>query len=274
MKFIEVQGVTIPRLGFGTFGLNGSEGQAAIEGAMACGYRHIDTAARYGNEDAVGAAIAASALPRIELFVTTKVWLDSLAPEALRRSFENSLSKLGTDYVDLFMIHWPTPDMDLAATLKAMMALRDSGRARAIGVCNFTLPLLRRAVEEIGAPIAANQVEYHPFLDQSRLIQYLRDHGGSLIAYAPLAQGHAVTDATLQRLAKKHGVTAAQITVAWLMDQAGVLAIPKAAGAARQMANLYALKVALDDEDRQAIAALPKDGRYVSPPFAPDWNVE
>jgi 2,5-diketo-D-gluconate reductase B len=272
MKNIETQGVNIPCLGFGTFRMPGGESQPVVESAIALGFRHIDTAAMYENEAAVGAAIAASGVERDELFVTTKVWHDQLSPDALRRAFDISLSRLKLDYVDLYMIHWPSPDMDMAATLEALMEFREGGLARAIGVCNFNLPMIRRAVEEIGAPIAAHQIEYHPFLSQAPMLDYLRSKAIPLTAYAPLAQGRAANDPTLAAIGRKHGATAAQVAIAWLLDQEGVIAIPKAGRPESQKANLEALTISLDGEDRAAITALPKDQRFVRPPFAPEWD--
>ncbi|HLZ65352.1 MAG TPA: aldo/keto reductase [Aliidongia sp.] len=272
MDTITTQGVAMPRLGFGTFRMPGAAAQPSVENAIALGYRHIDSAAMYENEAAVGAAIAASGVARNELFVTTKVWHDQLVPDALHRAFETSLRKLGLDHIDLYMVHWPSRDMDMAATLEALTSLREQGLARAIGVCNFNLPMLRRAIEEIGAPIASVQVEYHPFLSQSALLVYLRRHGLPLTAYAPLAQGRAAIDPVLASIGQKHGVDAAQIAIAWLLDQSGVAVIPKAARPESQKANLAALDIRLDDEDRAAIAALPKDQRFVRPPFAPEWD--
>jgi 2,5-diketo-D-gluconate reductase B len=272
MEAITTQGVTIPRLGFGTFRMPGAEAQPVVESAIALGYRHIDTAAMYENEAAVGAAIAASGIARHELFVTTKVWHDQLAPDALHRAFDASLRKLGLDHVDLYMVHWPSRDMDMAATLDALTSLRERGLTRAIGVCNFNLPMLRRALEDIGAPIASVQLEYHPFLSQAPMLAYLREKNIPLTAYAPLAQGRAANDPTLAALGLKHGCSAAQIAVSWLLDQPGVVVIPKAARPESQRANLDALAVRLDAEDRSAIAALPKDLRFVRPPFAPDWD--
>lgn len=227
----------------------------------------------YENEEAVGAAISASGIAREDLFVTTKVWHDQLGTkDAIRRAFDTSLSKLNLDHLDLYMVHWPSKDMNMATVLDTLVALRDEGRTRAIGVCNFTLPMMRRAVDELGAPIAALQVEYHPFLDQTALLSYLRERAIPLTAYAPLAQGRAVKDGTLERIGAKHGVSAAQVAIAWLLGQDGVVAIPKAQRAESQQHNLDALKLTLDDEDRAVIAALPKDQRYVSPPFAPAWD--
>jgi len=272
METITTQGVAMPRLGFGTFRMPGAAAQPVVESALALGYRHIDTAAMYENEAAVGGAIAASGLARSELFVTTKVWHDQLAPDALYRAFDASLRKLGLDHIDLYMVHWPSKDMDMASMLDALMSLRERGLARAIGVCNFNLPMLRRAVEEIGAPIASVQVEYHPYLSQPALLFYLRRHGLPLTAYAPLAQGRAASDPVLASIGQKHGASAAQIAIAWLLDQPGVAVIPKAGRPESQKANLAALDIRLDDEDRAAIAALPKDQRFVRPPFAPQWD--
>jgi 2,5-diketo-D-gluconate reductase B len=274
MDSITTQGVAMPRLGFGTFRMPGADARPVVESAIALGYRHIDTAAMYDNETAVGAAIAASGVNRNELFITTKVWHDQLAPDALYRAFDTSLGKLGLDHVDLYMIHWPSQDMDMdmVATLKALMSLRERGLTRAIGVCNFNLPMIRRAVEEIGAPIASLQVEYHPFLSQAPMLAYLRGKGIPLTAYAPLAQGRAASDPILASLGQKHGCSAAQMAVAWLLDQNGVIVIPKASRSESQKANLDALGIKLDDEDRAAIAALPKDQRFVRPPFAPEWD--
>jgi 2,5-diketo-D-gluconate reductase B len=272
MKTIDTQGVAIPRLGFGTFRMPGNDCRPVVESALALGYRHIDTAAMYDNEDAVGDAITASGISRTDLFVTTKVWHDQLAPEALRKAFDASLAKLKLDYVDMYMVHWPSADMDMAVTMEALIKLREAGRTRAIGVCNFNLPMVRKAVDEIGAPIAALQVEYHPFLDQSTMLSYLRPKGIPLIAYAPLAQGRATKDETLQKIGGKYGASAAQVTIAWLLGQDGVVAIPKAQQVTSQRLNLDAIKIVLDDEDVAAIAALPKGQRFVQPPFAPDWS--
>jgi 2,5-diketo-D-gluconate reductase B len=271
MDTIETQSVAIPRLGFGTFRMPGGDCQPVVESALALGFRHIDTATMYENEDAVGAAIRASGLKRDDLFVTTKVWHNQLGRGAIRKAFDASLSKLKLDHVDMYMVHWPSPEMDLPSVLEEMIAIRSDGRTRAIGVCNFNMKMMRQAVEEVRAPIAALQIEYHPFLDQSKMLDYVRSKDIPLTAYAPLAQGRAAHDETLKKVGEKHGVTAAQIAIAWLLGQPGVIAIPKAQKESSQRSNLDALKITLDDEDRAAIAALPKDQRFVKPPFAPDW---
>jgi 2,5-diketo-D-gluconate reductase B len=272
MEALDVEGIALPKLGFGTWALKGDECRQAVESALALGYRHIDTAEMYDNEDAVGDAIAASGLSRGDIHVTTKVWYENLAPDVLLRAFDASLKRLKLDYVDLYLIHWPAPDMDLPAALATLLRLREERCTRAIGVANFTVPLLRRAVEEIGAPIACNQVEYHVYLDQSAVLEYLRSKSIPLVAYCPVAHGEVADDKVLAGIGRKHGATGAQVALKWLLDQDGVSAIPKARSEARQQENLDAFRLILDDDDRRAIAALPKDRRLVDPDFAPRWD--
>jgi 2,5-diketo-D-gluconate reductase B len=269
---VEANGARIPAIGLGTWDLRGRTCVRMVEQALHFGYRHIDTAEMYGNEEAVGAAIAASGVARKDLHITTKVWHENLAPDAIRKSFETSLNKLQLDHVDFYLVHWPSKTMNLPAIFETLMRLKEDGRTRAIGVCNFTLPLLKTVVEEIKAPIACNQIEYHVMLDQSAIKSYLGPKAIPITAYAPLAQGRAASDETLMKIGHKHGFSAAQVALKWLLDQDGVMAIPKAKGAESQKANLDALKLTLDEDDRKAIAALPKDQRFVKPPFAPAWD--
>jgi 2,5-diketo-D-gluconate reductase B len=273
MESLHTQGIALPRLGLGTYRMEGDVCRAAVESALGLGYRHIDTAEMYGNEAAVGEAIASSGVKRSDLHVTTKVWNEHLAPDAIRRSFDASLDKLKLDVVDLYLVHWPKPGMHLPSIFETLMKLQDDGRTRAIGVANFTIDLLKTVIDDIGAPIACDQVENHVFLDQSKLRTYLRSRNIPLVSYCPLAQGKVADDAVLQKIGAKHGVSAAQVALKWLLDQDGVCAIPKASRAESQQANLDALKVKLDDADRAAIGALPKNQRLVSPAaFAPDWD--
>jgi 2,5-diketo-D-gluconate reductase B len=269
---IQTQGISLPRLGLGTYRMQGTVCRKAVESGLALGYRHIDTAEMYANEDAVGTALASTDVLRGELHVTTKVWPENLAPDAIRRAFDNSLKKLRLDFFDLYLIHWPARGMNLGAALETLMALKQEGRTRAIGVANFTTALLKQAVEEIGAPIACNQIEYDVMLDQSKVMGYMAEKSIPLVAYCPLAQGRAASDETLTAIGKKHDASGAQVALKWLLDQEGVAAIPKASRPESQRANLDALKLQLDDEDRKAIAALPKDKRFVNPAFAPDWD--
>ena len=272
MEHLQTQGISLPRLGLGTFRMQGDACRAAVESALALGYRHIDTAEMYGNEEAIGAAIAGSGVARKDLHVTTKVWHENLAPDAIRRAFDASLKKLGLDHVDLYLVHWPSKAMNLPAIFETLLKLRQDGRTRAIGVANFNLALLKTAVEEIKAPIACNQIEYHVMLDQTPVRRYLAAKAIPLVAYCPLAQGKVASDPTLLTIGRKHGASAAQVALKWLLDQDGVAAIPKASRPESQQANLDALKLTLDDDDRKAIAALPKNKRWVNPGFAPAWD--
>ena len=262
----------MPKLGLGTFRLSGPACEDAVGNALRLGYRHIDTAEMYGNEAEIGAALAASGIRRDKLHVTSKVWHANLAPDALRRALEQSLRKLRTDYLDLYLIHWPISEMNLAATLGALVRARDEGAVRAIGVSNFTVALMREAVEHIGVPIACNQVEYHVLLDQSRVLAYARAHDVCITAYAPLAQGTLEREPVLAKIARKHNATPTQVGLKWLLDQPGVAAIPKAGRPQTQQANLDAATLMLDDDDRIAIAAMPHDRRLVNPAFAPAWD--
>jgi 2,5-diketo-D-gluconate reductase B len=272
VETITANGLRMPRLGLGTYGMQGKVCQAAVEAALLMGYRHIDTAQMYANEDAVGAGLKASGVSRGAIHLTTKVWIDHLQPARMRAAMDDSLRKLGTDYVDLFMIHWPSPDMDLGAALKGLAALQHDGSARRIGVANFNLALMRRSVEEFGAPIAAEQFEYHAMLRQPALLAYLRERGIPIIAYSPLAKGALALDPTLGRIAARHGATPAQVALRWLLDQPDVAVIPKSSREAGLRENMGALDVRLDDADRAAIEALPKNRRRVSPGFAPAWD--
>src|SRR4029077_554233 len=258
------QGISLPRLGLGTFRMQGDACRAAVGSALGLGYRHLDTAEMYGSEEAMGPALVASRVARNDLHVTTKVWHENLAPDAIRRAFDASLKKLRLDHVDLYLVHWPARNMNLPVILETLLKLKQEGRTRAIGVANFNLALLKTVVEEIKAPIACNQIEYHVMLDQTPIRKYLAAKSIPLLAYCPLAQGRAASDETLMAIGRKHGASAAQVALKWLLDQDGVAAIPKASRAESQKANLDALNVGLDEEDMKAIAGLPKDQRFVN----------
>ncbi|VVN12163.1 aldo/keto reductase [Pseudomonas fluorescens] len=269
---VNAQGLNMQKLGLGTWPMLGDECTHAVEQALELGYRHIDTAAAYNNEDAVGQALANTPTPREQIHVTTKVWWDQLQPDAMRHSMDRSLTALRSDYVDLFMIHWPTTDWDLPSTLATLASFKEQGLARNIGVANFPLPLLRKVVEEYGIGLSAIQVEYHVLLGQNALLDYARQHDMALTAYTPLARNKVSDIPQIQQIAKKHGVLPTQVALKWLLDQPNVAAIPKASSQTNQLANLASLKVELDDEDRALIAALSKRERQVSPDFAPEWD--
>ena len=272
MDHLQTQGIRLPRLGLGTYRMQGDVCRSAVETALGLGYRHIDTAEMYANEEAIGPAIAASGIARQDLHVTTKVWNENLAPDAMRKAFDTSLKKLKLDHVDLYLVHWPAKNMNLPAMFETLMKLKEEGRTRAIGVANFNIALLKTVVEEIKAPIACNQIEYHVLLDQTPIRKYMAAKSIPLVAYCPLAQGRAASNETLIAIGSKHNASPAQVALKWLLDQDGVAAIPKASRTESQQANLGALNVKLDDDDRKAIAGLPKNQRFVNPGFAPAWD--
>jgi 2,5-diketo-D-gluconate reductase B len=264
--------LAIPKLGLGTFKLTGPEGQKAVEGALSLGYRHVDTAVRYGNEAEVGAAIQASGIARGDIFLTSKVWWDSLEPEPLHRSLENSLASLKTDYLDLFLIHWPNPTMDLEGALAVLKSAKASGLIRAWGVANFPVALMKQ-LEALGETPAALQVEYHVLLSQKPLVDWCQSRQIVLEAYSPLAQGKLHDNAVLAKIGAKYSASATQVALAWLLRQPLVVPIPKASRLESQQSNLDAIPLAarLDADDLAAIDALPKDQRVVNPDFAPVW---
>ena len=271
-RIVNAQGLNMPKLGLGTWPMLGEECTRAVEQALKLGYRHIDTAAAYNNEEAVGQALVNSPTPREQIHVTTKVWWDQLQPDAMRHSMDRSLKALRSDYVDLFIVHWPTTDWDLPRTIETLVSFKEQGLARNIGVANFPLPLLRKVVEELGAPLSAIQVEYHVLLGQNALLDYARQHDLALTAYSPLARNKVSDIPQIQQIAARHGVLPTQVALKWLLDQPNVAAIPKASSEANQLANLASLEVQLDDEDRALIAGLSKRERLVSPDFAPVWD--
>jgi 2,5-diketo-D-gluconate reductase B len=269
---VNAQGLNMPKLGLGTWPMLGEECTRAVEQALALGYRHVDTAAAYNNEDAVGQALLNSPTPREQIHVTSKVWWDQLQPDAMRHSMDRSLKALHSDYIDLFMIHWPGTDWDLPRTIETLVSFKEQGLARNIGVANFPLPLLRKVVEELGAPLSAIQVEYHVLLGQNALLDYARQNDLALTAYSPLARNKVSDVPAIQQIAARHGVLPTQVGLKWLLDQPNVAAIPKASSKANQIANLEAFAVNLDDQDRALIAGLSKRERQVSPDFAPVWD--
>jgi 2,5-diketo-D-gluconate reductase B len=270
MTTIEVNGVRVPAIGFGTWLVTGQDATEGVRDALEIGYRQIDTARAYENEREVGRGIAESGVPRDEIFLTTKVPHDDATAAGVERDAEQSLERLGVDRLDLLLLHWPSPDVPLEETLDAMNKVREEGLTRQIGVSNFPAGLLERAIGI--APVFCNQVEYHPFLDQSRLLELAREHDVLITAYSPLAHGKVPDDPTLRRIGDKYGKTAGQVALRWLLDQPGVSPIPKASSRARREENFDVFDFELGDEDRDEIDRLPKDVRTANPPWAPDWN--
>lgn len=273
MDSISVKTVNIPALGFGTWALSGQEAYRATRMALQLGYRHIDTAQIYGNESEIGRAIRDSGLPRGEIFLTTKIAPSNLHAEAVHRSHEESLKRLGLDQVDLLLIHWPNQRIPLGATLEALTRLREAGKTRAIGVSNFTVALLHEAIERHRADIVCNQVEYHPFLAQRALRAAMRRYGLMLTAYAPVARGRVFDDPTLAAIGKKYGKSGGQVALRWLLDQDKVAAIPKAGRREHAAANIDIFDFRLSPEDRAVIDTLAEGDRMVEwSGYTPDWD--
>lgn len=271
MERITTNGLNMPKLGLGTSPMKGPECAAAVQSALGVGYRHIDTAEMYANEAEVGEGLANSGVARADVHLTSKVHPTHLAPDQMQAAIERSLRALRTEYVDLYLIHWPAAGMDLPASVAKLVEFKEAGLARAVGVSNFPVALMEQAVAT-GAPIACNQVEYHVLLGQTKVLGYARAHGIAVTAYSPLGRNLLTSHPVLAEIGRKHGATAAQVAIKWLYDQDGVVAIPKASGAENQRKNLAALELVLDDADRAAIAALPKDQRQIRPSFEPAWD--
>jgi 2,5-diketo-D-gluconate reductase B len=267
---IRVQGTEVPALGFGTWQITGDDAREAVRDALEIGYRHIDTAKAYGNEREVGQGLRDSGVAREDIWLTTKVPHTEAAPDAVRAAAEGSLERLGTEYLDLLLLHWPNDDVPLEGTIEALAALREEGRARHIGVSNFPAGLLERALAI--APLLSDQVEYHPFLAQDRLLDLARGREVLITAYSPLAHGRVPGDPTLREIGERHGKTAGQVALRWLLDQPLVSPIPKASSHARRAENFDVFDFALSDDERARIDALPKDERTANPPWAPDWD--
>ena len=253
--------VLMPALGFGTWQLENGTAVPLVEKALEVGYRHIDTAQIYHNEQDVGAAIKTSGVKRDEIFLTTKVWIDHFRDGDLQRSAEESLRKLGVDHVDLLLLHWPKPDVPLNETLTALNEVRSRGLTRAIGLSNFPSALLEEAAKLSAAPIANDQVEFHPYLSLKTLKAKADALGTSITAWSPLAQGKVAQDPVLIEIGRAHGKTPGQITLRWIIQQ-GIIAIPRTSNPKRIEENFDVLDFALSDEEMTRIHALARpDGR-------------
>ncbi|MGH3495157.1 MAG: aldo/keto reductase [Sciscionella sp.] len=257
--------VLIPQVGFGVFLVPPDETSEAVASALELGYRHLDTARLYDNETQVGAAMATSGIPRSELFVTTKLWNADQGYDTTLRAFDASLTRLGLDYLDLYLIHWPVPAEDrYVDTWRAFERLQGDGRVRAIGVSNFHIPHLRRLLDDTSTVPAVNQIELHPWLQQRELRAFTAEHGIATEAWSPLARGgQHLEDPTLQRLALQYDVSPAQIILRWHLDL-GNIVMPKSVHRERMAANLDLFSFELTDADRAAIDAL-DSGRRIGP---------
>ena len=264
----------IPALGLGTYRLKDQQVIDSVRNGLELGYRHIDTAQIYGNEAEVGQAIADGGVPRSELFVTTKIWVDNLGADKLIPSLKESLHKLRMEQVDLTLIHWPSPDDELqvAEYMAALLEAKAAGLTALLGVSNFTNAHLQQAMEVVGADqIATHQVEIHPFLQNRKVVEFAEEHGIHLTAYMPLAYGKVMTDPVIQEIASRHAANPAQVALAWALQQ-GFAVIPSSTKRANLESNLGALKLTLSDQDMASIAGLERGERLANPDFAPQWD--
>ncbi|WP_027907067.1 2,5-didehydrogluconate reductase DkgB [Pseudomonas taiwanensis] len=267
--------MSIPSFGLGTFRLTGQAVIDSVTSALELGYRVIDTAQIYKNEAEVGEAIAKSGVPRDELFITTKIWVENYSAEKLVPSLRESLSKLGTAYVDLLLIHWPAPGngVEPSEYMTALAEAKKLGLTRQIGISNFNIELTRQAIEVVGkGEIATNQIELSPYLQNRKLAAFLKEQGITVTSYMTLAYGKVLKDPVLSEIANKHKATVAQVALAWAM-QLGYAVIPSSTKRENLASNLLARSLRLDDGDMARIATLERNGREVSPDnLAPAWD--
>jgi 2,5-diketo-D-gluconate reductase B len=272
MQVIESHGARIPVIGFGTMTLKDDLCVDLVEAALHLGYRHLDTAQNYGNEREVGAGMRRSGIKREEIFLTTKVWFSRLASGDFERSVDESLQRLALPWVDLLLIHWPNAQIPLAASIGALCKVKRAGLAKHIGVANFNVAMIEEAHKLASEPLAALQIETHPYLDQTKVIAAARTHGMAVVGYCPLARGKVPDDETLQRIGRAHGKTPAQVALADLELQ-NIIPIPRTSKRERLAENLGSLELTLSAAELAEIDKLKRpNARIVSPPQAPKWD--
>jgi 2,5-diketo-D-gluconate reductase B len=272
MLYLEAKNVRFPALGLGTWELRGRECARLVEQAVRLGYRQFDTAQMYGNEREVGEGIRASGIKRDEVFVVTKVAPDNLAPTLLVRSVKESIGALRLGEIDLLLLHWPNKGIPLSETIDALMGVKREGFVRNIGVSNYTVALIEEASRLSGESLVCNQFEYHPYLDQSKVLAACRAHGMAAVAYSPIARGNAKNDAVLARIGKAHGKSGAQVSLRWLMQQ-GVGAIPRTSKVERLAENIDIFDFSLTDAEMREITQLAHPGgRIVDWAWSPKWD--
>jgi diketogulonate reductase-like aldo/keto reductase len=272
MDVVEANGATIPALGLGTWELRGRACARIVEQALRLGYRHIDTAQIYENEREVGEGLRGSGVKRDDVFVTTKVWTTHFAPNDLLRSAKESLARLRLTDVDLLLLHWPNPQVPLQETLGALAQAKELGLARNIGVSNFTVALIEEAVATCPAPLACNQVEYHPYLDQTKVLTACKSFGLALVAYSPVAKGRVKNAEALNRIGAHYGKSAAQVCLRWLIQQNAV-AIPRTSKVERLSENIDIFDFSLTDAEMDEVFAMgTRQGRITDFGFAPKWD--
>ena len=253
-------------LGLGTWQNKGENCRKSVKHALNIGYKHIDTAQAYENEEYVGAGIEDSSVDRDEIFLASKVWISNLKPEEVISSTEESLEKLGTDYVDLMYVHWPSGEYSGEETLEALQELKQQGLIENIGISNFEVPQIEEALNHVD--VYANQIEMHPLLPQEEIREFCEENGVDVVAYSPLARGEVFNIREIQEVAQKHGVSEAQVSLAWIMEK-GVTPIPKASTEDHIEDNFEARELELDEEDVEKIDSINGEERMVDPGFAP-----
>lgn len=272
MKYLDHSSLKIPKLGMGTWQLEGYKCTDIVAAGLDAGYRLIDTAQAYNNEEYVGAAIEQSQLPRKDIFLVSKVWRENLSPNDVVNSTKESLDKLKTDYVDLMLIHWPNEEFALEDTLGGMEELLHDGFVKSFGVSNFPVAWLERT-QELAPEFVCNQVEFHPFLSQEAVLNWLTNHNKFMMAYSPLARGEIFKNPIIKKVASKHAASEAQVVLAWLMNHDPVIAIPKTSTPEHLRANLESLQVTLDHEDLKNLENLKAlNRRVINPDFSPKWD--
>jgi diketogulonate reductase-like aldo/keto reductase len=254
MEYQKIKGEKVPSLGLGTWRLSGKQCTRAVKSALAMGYRHVDTAQMYRNEVEVGRGIKDSGVDREGIFLVTKVWPSDFSRDDVLRSTGESLKKLGTDYVDLLLMHWPSESVPLAETLGAMRELQEKRSVRHVGVSNFPARMVEEASKH--AEIFCNQVEYHPYRPQDELLEQAREMDYLLTAYTPLARGAILKDRTLRRIGEAYGKTPAQVALRWLTQQEKVAAIPKAASEEHLEGNFEVFDFELSEEEMERVSGL------------------
>jgi diketogulonate reductase-like aldo/keto reductase len=273
IPLVESHGAKIPAIGLGTWQLSGETCTRAVIAALECGYRHVDTAKMYGNEAEVGEGLRNGGVPRDEVFVTTKVWRDDLNDGDLQRSAEGSLKRLGVDKLDLLLIHWPNRDIPLQESIKALCETRARGLTRHIGVSNFPVALLEQALAVATEPIVTNQCEYHPWLDQTKVLAACRKHGIAFTSYCPLGRGEGPRDPAIKKIAEAHGKTPSQVLLRWHIQQPDVIAIPRSGTPAHIRENIGITDFELTPDEMRAMSGMARnDGRIVDFDWAPDWD--
>jgi diketogulonate reductase-like aldo/keto reductase len=270
--FVSANGARVPVVGLGTWELRGRACARAVEQALRLGYRHIDTAEMYDNEREVGEGLRASGIKREDVFITTKVWPSHFAPRELERAAKESIARLRVSQVDLLLLHWPSEHIPLSETMPALCKMKEIGLTRHIGISNFTVALVQEAVRLATEPVVTNQIECHPYLDQSKVIAACRSHGIAITAYSPLARGRVSNDKMLRRIGAAHGKTAGQVALRWLI-QRSIIVIPRTSKVERLSENLALVDFELTPAEMEEIAALAHPrGRMVDWGGGPQWD--